>query len=140
MATWDEVDMDAATWTIPAKRMKGGKAHRVPLSTMALGILERASALNEGRRKGIVFPSQRGKDMSDNTMSKLLRENGIPAVPHGFRSSFRDWCAENNIDRQLAEAALAHNVGNAVEQAYLRSDMLDLRRDVMERWAQYLYA
>ena len=140
LATWDEVDMDAATWTIPAKRMKGGKEHRVPLSGVALQTLERASALNKGRRKGLIFPSQRGSAMSDNTMSKLLRLNGIPAVPHGFRSSFRDWCAENNIDRQLAEAALAHATGSAVETAYLRSDMLDLRRDVMERWAGYIQA
>ena len=86
----------------------------------------------------MVFPSSRGKPMSDSTISKLLRENDIPAVPHGFRSSFRDWCAENNVERQLAEAALAHSLGNTTETAYLRSDMFELRRGLMDDWADYL--
>ena len=137
-ATWDEIDLDAATWTIPASRMKAERMHRVPLSKAALDVLESAKALN-GHGK-LIFPSSRGTEMSDARISKLLRENGVPATPHGFRSSFRDWCAHNNIDRQVAEAALAHATGNAVETAYLRSDMLDLRRDVMERWAGYIYA
>ena len=76
--------------------------------------------------------------MSDNTLSKMLRDGGIGANPHGFRSSFRDWCAEQNIDRQVAESALAHSVGNATETAYLRSDMLGLRRAAMESWALHL--
>ena len=136
LATWDEIDIDAATWTIPAHRMKQSRAHRVPLSPAALAVLDRAKRHSHG--KGLVFPSSRGKAMSDGTVSKLLRENEIDAVPHGFRSSFRDWCAEQNIDRQLAEMCLAHAVGNATEAAYLRSDVFDLRRGVMNAWADYL--
>ena len=136
LARWDEIDLEAATWTIPAAKMKAGREHRVPLSTPAIAVLEKAKALTGD--EGLVFPSQRGKAMSDSTVSKLLRQNGIPAVPHGFRSSFRDWCADNNVERQLAETALAHAVGNATEAAYLRSDMFELRRDLMDRWADYL--
>ena len=136
LATWEEIDLDTATWTIPAHRMKAGREHRVPLSKAAVSILQQAKALTDGR--GLVFPSARGKAMSDSTVSKLLRQNGIAAVPHGFRSSFRDWCAENNVNRQLAETALAHAVGSATEAAYLRSDMFDLRRALMQEWADYL--
>ena len=136
LATWDEIDMDAATWTIQAARMKANRSHRVPLSKPAIAILKKAKALTGGA--GLVFPSPRGNDLSDSTVSKLLRMNKIPAVPHGFRSSFRDWCAENNVERQLAETALAHAVGSATEAAYLRSDMFELRRDLMQKWADYL--
>ena len=80
----------------------------------------------------------RGKVLSDNTLSKLLRELKIEAVPHGFRSSFRNWCAENNVDREIAEQALAHTIKNATEAAYLRSDILDLRRELMRTWGDYL--
>ena len=132
-ATWDEIDMDAATWTIPAERMKAGLQHRVPLSAPALDVLREAHALSGG--VGLVFPSANGKALSDSTISKLLRENGIKAVPHGFRSSFRDWCAEENIDRQTAESALAHSLGDATEAAYLRSDLFALRRAAMDAWA-----
>ena len=136
LATWGEIDLDSATWTIPAGRMKKDREHRVPLSKAAVAVLERAKAYSHGR--GLVFPSSTGRAMSDSTVSKLLRMNAIPAVPHGFRSSFRDWCAENNIDRQVAEMCLAHNVGNATEAAYLRSDMFDRRREAMDAWASYL--
>ncbi len=136
LATWDEIDLDSATWTIPASRMKKDREHRVPLSKAAVAILERSKAYSHG--KGLVFPSSTGRAMSDSTVSKLLRINSIPAVPHGFRSSFRDWCAENNINRQVAEMCLAHNVGDATEAAYLRSDMFDLRRAALDAWAEYL--
>ena len=87
---------------------------------------------------GLVFPSVTGRPLSDNTVSKLLRENGVDAVPHGFRSSFRDWCAESGVAREIAEAALAHVVRDSVERAYFRSDVLERRREVMQRWADYL--
>ena len=134
-ATWAEVDLGAAVWTIPAERMKGGKEHRIPLSTAALAVLGKA---RQHGSEGLIFPSQRGKVMSDSTLSKLLRENGIEAVPHGFRSSFRDWAAESGVDRQVAEASLAHSVGGAVEAAYLRTDFFDRRRQAMDAWAAYL--
>ena len=133
--TWAEIDRDAAVWTIPAERMKAGKAHRVPLSDEALAVLDRARLLSDG--DGLIFPSARGKMLSDNTVSKLLRENGIDAVPHGFRSSFRDWCAETGKPREIAEAALAHTVGG-VEGAYFRSDLFEARRRLMAEWARYL--
>ena len=135
-ADWKEIDLDARTWTVPASRMKAGREHRVPLSEGALDVLEAARSLSEG--EGLIFPSLRGKAMTDSTMSKALRENKVEANPHGFRSSFRDWCAEQNIDRQVAESALAHAVGNATEAAYLRSDMFGLRRAAMDGWAAYL--
>ena len=135
-ATWDEIDLEAATWTIPAARMKSAREHRIPLSVQALEVLEEARPLSGG--EGLVFPSPTDRTLTDSTASKLLRENGIQAVPHGFRSSFRDWCAEANIDRQVAESALAHSVGDATEAAYLRSDMLALRRAAMSAWGEYL--
>ena len=135
-ADWSEIDLDTGTWTVPASRMKAGREHRVPLSDAALDVLEAARILSSG--ECLIFPSLRGKPMTDSTLSKMLRDNGIEANPHGFRSSFRDWCADQNIDRQIAESALAHAVGNATEAAYLRSDMLGLRRAAMDGWARYL--
>ena len=135
-ARWSEIDREARTWTIPALRMKSEREHRVPLSDATLDVLDRAEALADG--SGLIFPSMRGLELSDSTISKLLRENGVEAVPHGFRSSFRDWCAENNVPRELAEQSLAHAVANATEAAYLRSDVLERRREVMQRWADYL--
>ena len=135
-ATWDEVDLEAAAWTIPASRMKSGREHRIPLSAPALDVLREASPLSGGQ--GLVFPSPNDKPLTDSTISKLLRENDVQAVPHGFRSSFRDWCAEANLDRRVAESALAHRVGDATEAAYLRSDMFALRRAAMDSWGLYL--
>ena len=136
LAEWSEIDLDARTWTIPADRMKSERPHRVPLAARAIEILNEARPLADD--SGLVFPSTTGKALSDSTLSKLIRENGIEAVPHGFRSSFRDWCADNGIDRQTAESALAHVVGDATEAAYLRSDLFDLRRAAMDGWAEYL--
>ena len=84
----------------------------------------------------LVFPSVRGKALSDNTISKLLRENGVSGVPHGFRSSFRDWCSEcTDAPHAVMEAALAHSIQSAVERAYARSDLFDRRRSLMAHWA-----
>lgn len=136
LATWNEIDLEAATWTIDAGRTKTGREHRVPLSARALAVLRAAREYADG--SGLAFPGTRpGRPLSDATLSKLLRENGIEAVPHGFRSSFRSWCADNGIDREVAEACLAHVV-KGVEGAYQRSTMLDRRREVMTKWANYL--
>ena len=132
-ADWSEVDMDKAIWTIPADRMKAGREHRVPLSDRALETLTAQPG-----RSGRVFSTQTGRRYQSYAFSNLLRDLGIQGMIHGFRSSFRDWCAENNVDRQLAEAALAHSVGDATERAYFRSDLFDRRRELMQRWADYL--
>ena len=136
-ATWSEIDLEAREWRIPATRMKGGAEHRVPLSDAAVDVLQRVRPLRD--RSDLVFPSasRRGKPLSNMTWTKLLRELGINAVPHGFRSSFRDWCAETGKRREVAEAALAHTVGG-VEGAYFRTDLFDWRRQVMQSWAQFL--
>ena len=138
-ATWAEVDLAAATWTIPAERTKTGKEHRVPLSDAALAVLEQAKELRE-TGTDLVFPSPRGgKALSDMTLTKVLRTCGLAdkATVHGFRSSFRDWCAETGKPREIAEAALAHVVGG-VEGAYFRSDLFERRRTLMDQWAGYL--
>ena len=135
LMSWDEVDAGDGLWTVPASRMKAGREHRVPLSARAAGILVEAGALREN---DLVFPSVTGRRMSDNTLSKLLRELGIHAVPHGFRSSFRDWCGESGQPRELAEAALAHTIRNKAEAAYARTDLLERRRELMEAWSGYL--
>ena len=136
-ATWDEVDMDAAIWTVPGDRIKSGREHRVPLTTAALDVLREAAQYRDS--SGLVFPSARGKVMSDATIGKLLAENDVDAVPHGFRSSFRQWAAERtNIPREVAEFALAHVVGDAAERAYMRSDLFDKRRALMDAWARYV--
>ena len=137
LATWDEVDFESATWTVPANRMKAKRDHRVPLSARALQILEEARAFEDG--SGLVFPSPRARAISDNTVSKLLRELGIEAVPHGFRSSFRDWAAEcSDAPREVCELALAHVNSDRVEAAYRRTDLFDRRRVLMEKWSEYL--
>ncbi len=140
LATWQEMDREAGEWTVAAERMKSKRAHRVPLSTRALEILSQARALSD--RETLVFPGSRaGKPLSDATFSKLMRQLGIAAVPHGFRSSFRDWAAEcTNAPRTVMEAALAHVVRDRTEAAYARSDLLERRRQLMNDWAAYLSA
>ena len=130
-ARWSEIDLEARTWTIPADRMKAGVEHTVPLSSAALDVLKQAEGYRD--TTGLIFPSQTGRVMSDSTISKLVRENGIGCVPHGMRSSFRDWCGEASVDRELAESALAHTVKDAVEAAYFRTSMLERRRVVMDK-------
>ncbi len=128
-----------AVWTIPAARMKMKRAHRVPLAPRAVEILREAEKLVEG--SGLVFPSLRGKPLSDMTLSKLVKELGFEADVHGFRTSFRTWAQEQtNFPREVAEAALAHAVGDAVEAAYARSDVFEKRRKMMGSWAGYLVA
>ena len=133
-ATWDEIDHDV--WTIPASRMKTKREHRVPLSGRALEILEEARKHHDDG--GIVFRGAKGGGINASMFSGLLRHLGIEGTPHGMRSSFRDWCSETGVAREVAEAALAHVVKNKVEAAYARSDLLDRRREVVEAWADYL--
>ena len=136
-ARWSEIDGD--TWTIPGARTKSGREHRVPLSNRAVAVLDAAIRFRQHDGDGLVFPSVTGRALSDSTLSKLLRENGIEAVPHGFRSSFRDWCGERtNAPREVCEAALDHAVGNQVEAAYARTDLFDKRRALMDQWGRYL--
>ena len=137
LMVWDEVDLDARLWTVPAERMKAQREHRVPLSPGAVDLLAEAAGLQTNE---LVFPSATGRPMSDATLSKLVRELGINAVPHGFRSSFRDWCGDTGQPRELAEAALAHTIRNKAEAAYARSDLLGRRRTMMEAWNTYLCA
>ena len=135
-ARWDEIDKGAKLWTVPAERSKSGRPDRVPLSAPALDVLRAARILSDN--SGLVFPTPTGRQISNATMGKLVRENGIDAVPHGFRSSFRDWCGETAIPREVAEACLAHAVADATEAAYARSDLLARRSDTLEAWGQYL--
>ena len=136
-ASWEEMDPEARTWVISAGRMKAGREHRVPLQDRALAILEEARPL--GCRSGLVFPGASGNPLSDMTYGRLLRKLGVDCVPHGFRSSFRDWAAEQtDAPHAVMEAALAHIVSNAVEAAYARSDLFDRRRRLMDAWESYL--
>ena len=135
-ALWSEFDLARSMWTIPGGRMKTRVAHRVPLSSAALAVLGEARRHFPG--SSLVFPARTGRCLRGVALSNLLRVLEIPAVPHGFRSSFRDWCGESGVDRQVAEICLAHVVGSRVEAAYARSDLFDRRAVVMEDWARYL--
>ena len=138
-AVWSEIDRDAREWRIPGTRMKSGTEHRVPLSKAALAVLDQARVLKD--EFDLLFPSplKKGRPLSNMTMTKILRDVKLAerATVHGFRSSFRDWCAETDKPRELAEAALAHTVGG-VEGAYFRSDLIERRRRLMKDWARYL--
>jgi integrase len=137
-AEWSEVDLDSKTWTVPPSRMKAGKEHRVPLSPQAHDLLAKLPrfAGNE-----LVFPAPRGGVLSDMTLTAVMRRMELAAVPHGFRSTFRDWAAERtNYSRDVAEMALAHTIGDKVEAAYRRGDLFDKRRRMMVEWAQFLAA
>ena len=133
-ARWDEIDRDAALWIVPGERTTSSRPHRVPLSAGALDVLTAARLPSE--KSGLVFPTPTRRQISNATMGKLLRENNIDAVLHGLRSSFRDWCGETGVRREVAEACLAHVVADATEAAYARSDLLARRRETMERWGQ----
>ena len=134
---WSEVDPDTATWTIPAVRMKANREHVVPLAPRAIELLREAATYRDS--SGLVFPSKTGRQMSDSTLSKLLRENGIDGTPHGMRSAFRDWSAEKtNFPREVCEESLAHVNPNRVEAAYRRSNLLDKRAELMAAWSRYL--
>ena len=130
---WDEIDGNV--WTIPGDRTKTAKPQRVPLSSAALALLEQARSLSDGSR--YVFPNRRGRQTTVEALSKLCRDRGLAMTPHGLRSSFRSWCAEQGITREVAEMSLGHVV-RGVEGAYQRSDLLDARAEIMEQWGQYL--
>ena len=137
-AEWEEIDRDGRVWTVPARRAKTNRRHRVPLCGRALEILEAAQALGE-EAGPLVFTHGGGRPLHDSQLRRLLRELGIAAVPHGFRSSFRDWAAEQtDHPREVIEAALAHVVRNRVEAAYARSDLFERRQVLMDDWARYL--
>ena len=137
-AVWSEIDQDAGVWTIPASRMKTAREHRVPLCGRALEILEAARKL-AGGESPVVFVSDRGRQLATKRLNRLLGKHGIAAVPHGFRSSFRDWAAEKtDHPREVVEAALAHVVKNKVEAAYMRTDLFERRRRLMADWEAYV--
>ena len=137
-AEWEEIDRSGRVWTVPARRAKTNRRHRVPLCGRALEILEAAQALEQGAGP-LVFTHGGGRPLHDSQLRRLLRELGVAAVPHGFRSTFRDWAGEEtDHPRGVIEAALAHVVRNRVEAAYARSDLFERRRVLMEDWARYL--
>ena len=141
-AQWDEVDLGAKTWTVPGRRMKSGKTHTVPLSDAALTVLTKVRA--EHGAGGYVFAGEKsGKAMAVSSMAVCLRRLGAHdhATVHGFRSSFRDWAAEQTATpREVVEACLAHALGDKVEAAYLRTEHLEKRRKLMAAWARYISA
>ena len=118
-ARWEEIDLEAATWTIPGERMKTARRHRVPLARRALEVLAEARAL--ASRSQLVFPGRSGRVLCSRTLSVLAGPLGC--VPHGFRTSFRNWCGETGVLREVAERSLAHLVKNQVERAYSRSPL-----------------
>ena len=134
-AEWGEVDLVKALWTVPAERMKAGKEHRVPLPIRAVEILEQTKRLGGN----YLFPgAQRSAKLSGMAMAMLLRRMKVDVTVHGFRSAFRDWAAEcTAYSHEVAEMALAHTIGNAVERAYRRGDLFDKRRRLMAEWATY---
>ena len=142
-ATWDEIDSDNALWTIQGSRTKTRKEHRVPLSSGAMEVLSKAQELPTYGGVPYIFPNDLtpNKSLSENALSYMLRRVGIPAVVHGFRSSFRDWAAENtDASFAVMELALAHGVGSGVVQSYARSDLLQRRRELMQKWSDYVLA
>ena len=137
-ATWDEMDTTAHVWTIPANRMKAKRDHRVPLCRRATEVLDAAQTLGDGSGP-LVFPAKSRTPLPEKKLRRLLQDRNIAAVPHGFRSTFRDWAAERtNHPREVVEAALAHMVHNKVEAAYARSDLFERRRRLMDEWAAYV--
>ncbi len=134
-ATWDEFDFDEGVWTVPAERMKGKKEHRVPLSPAALAL---AKSMPKMAKSNYVFAAPRGGVLSDMTLTAVVRRLEAPAVPHGFRSTFRDWASETtNYPNHVAEMALAHFIGDKVEAAYRRGDLFKKRTRMMNDWATF---
>jgi integrase len=135
-ALWDEVSFDTATWTLPSSRMKMGREHQVPLPDAAAAILRRQH--DERGQNPHVFPGRPMRGLSNMALAMLMRRLKIDATVHGFRASARSWMADQGVQFELAEAALAHTVGSAVVQAYQRSSMLELRRPVLSAWADFI--
>lgn len=135
LATWSEIDLAEGVWTIPKERMKAGKEHRVPLSEPTTDLLRSTPRLAGA---DWIFTGARGGPLSDMSISAVTRRMGVPAVPHGFRSAFRDWAAERtSYPSEVVEMALAHTISNKVEAAYRRGDLFDKRRALMADWAIY---
>ena len=136
-ARWPEIDLRAQLWTVPAARMKAGKEHRVPLSELTLAVLDRMEPFRRNSDDHIFLGWRTGRPIGAQWLLKCCNRVRPGVTVHGFRSSFRDWAAENDVSGELAELALAHIVGSAVERAYRRSDRLAERRELAERWAVY---
>lgn len=143
-ARWSEINLANATWSIPAGRMKAGRPHRIPLSAEAIKLLTGLTRAvdKDGNEIDLVFPGQSGdKPLSDMSLTACMRRMGLTAVPHGFRSTFTDWCAERTATpAEVREMALAHAIGNDTEAAYRRGDLFDKRRNLMAEWAAFLDA
>jgi integrase len=140
-ARWKHIDWDKREWNRPAELMKTGKAHVVTLNEQAITVLRRAAAnSNNEDGEALIFPNRKGLSLSDMTVSKVMRDAKLPYVPHGFRSSFRDWAAEKmpQIPDPVAEAALAHIVPDVVVRAYKRTQFLELRRQLLNEWGRYI--
>ncbi|WP_109809643.1 tyrosine-type recombinase/integrase [Sphingosinithalassobacter portus] len=139
LAVWSEFDLEKRLWTIPADRMKTKRAHRIPLSDRCIEILSEARAL-KSESSELVFPGALGgRPLSDMTLSKLMKELSISAVPHGFRSSFRDWAGERtSYSREVMEFSLAHLISDKAEAAYARSDLFEKRANIMRDWSLYI--
>lgn len=137
-ATWSEIDLDTNIWTIPGERMKAGKTHKIPMSERCIAIIRKAQALTGG--SGHIFQNtMTGKKLSNMAFLMAIRRMKVDAVPHGFRSSFRDWAAETTgFPHEVVEMALAHTIKNKAEAAYRRGDLLEKRRQLMEAWASYV--
>jgi integrase len=135
-ASWDEVDLQSAVWIIPPERMKAKREHRVPLSSEAVALLR---TLPRFQGSPLIYPAPRTRGpMADMALLQVVRRMGVDAVPHGFRSTFRDWCAERtNFPRDVAEMALAHTIGDKVEAAYRRGDLMQKRTQLMQAWAKF---
>jgi integrase len=134
-ATWDEIDLQAGIWTVPGARMKAGREHRVPLSPAALKLL---NALPRIEKTTLLFPSSKNTPLSDMTLTEVLRRMKVEAVPHGFRSTFKDWASERTrYPGEMSEMALAHAIGDKVEAAYRRGDLFEKRRRMMNDWAKF---
>ena len=140
-ALWSEITLGKNLWTIPGfdpisnRRMKGGETHVVPLSNQAQEVLRVAKALGNGE---VIFPGTKGQPLSDNTLSKLMREMNVDGTPHGFRSAFKDWAAERGVRDEVSEAALAHADANRVRAAYRRTRFLEERTELMQSWADFV--
>jgi len=135
LAVWNEIDPESETWTIPGNRVKTEKEHKVPLVPDAVKLLK---SLPRFQGSNYIFTAPRGGPLSDMSISAVCRRMKVKAVPHGFRSTFRDWCAEHtNFPREVAEQALGHAIGNAVEAAYRRGDLFEKRCKLMNAWAEY---
>jgi integrase len=138
-ARWEEIDFGAQEWRVPRERMKMKVEHVVPLSMQAIAILRTAKTFRPlDRRCALVFPSTNGRMLSDNALSKFMRDNEIAGTPHGFRTSFKTWAAEHGVRDEVSEAVLAHGDPNKVRAAYRRTTYLDERRELMRQWSDFV--